>query len=91
MELDVYFSQSIAMDLVSYGRSWSCKGLPVSWLMYSIFKVSPSSLDMSRPSVTATVLNREGPRHAHRKIVPFLYQHAILERSMNFYYEFCLP
>jgi hypothetical protein len=91
MELDGYCSQSNAMDFVCYGRSWSCKGLPVSWPKYSIFKVSPSSLDTLRPSVTATILNREGPRHTHREIIPSFYQHAILEKSTNFYQEFCLP
>jgi hypothetical protein len=91
MELDGYFFQSIAMDFVRYGRSWSCKGLPVSWPMYAIFKVSPSSQDTLRPSVTTNIQNWEGPRHTHRKIVPSFFQHAILERSMSFYYKFCLP
>ena len=83
MEVDGCFSG--AMNFVCYGRSWSCKVLPVSWPMYSIFKVNPSSLDKLRPSVTATILNREGPRHSHRKIVPSFYQHRVLENTMNFY------
>jgi hypothetical protein len=85
------FSEIIAMDFVCNGRSWSCKVLPVSWLMYSIFQVSPSSLDKLHPSVTTTILNWEGPRLSHRQIVPYFYQQIVLENSMNLYYEFCLP
>ena len=91
LELDGYFFQSIAMDFVCYGRSWSCNGLPVLRPMYSILKVSLSSLDTLCLSVTATVLNQEGQRHSHRKIVPSSYQHGVLEDTMNFYQEFCLP